>query len=164
VARAFEEAMREEDVPTEQSPAEQEARLPFADADESRSRRAPASAGQEPRPPVGLIWPIRERSMFRALARGRRRRRGDVMVSCAVVAPMTEPPRVAYAVGRPVGGAVVRNRVRRRLRAATRVHAAALSPGHAYLVHARPGAAGCSYRDLEAALEGALCALQEETR
>jgi ribonuclease P protein component len=84
------------------------------------------------------------------------------MVSCAVVGPATDPPRVAYAVGRPVGGAVVRNRVRRRLRAATRAHAAALSPGHAYLVHAAPGAAGRSYADMSADLELALCALREE--
>jgi len=163
VARAFEEAMREEDVPTEQPPAEQEARLPSADADEGGPRGAPAPAGQGPRPPVGLIWPIRERSMFRALARGRRRRRGDVMVSCAVVGPATDPPRVASAVGRRVGGAVVRNRVRRRLRAATRAHAAVLAPGLAYLVHAAPGAAGASYADLDADLRNALCALREET-
>lgn len=86
------------------------------------------------------------------------------MVSCAVVGLATEPPRVAYAVGRPVGGAVVRNRVRRRLRAATRAHAAVLVPGHAYLVHAAPGAAGRSYADLHAALERALCALREDTQ
>ena len=55
------------------------------------------------------------------------------MVTCAVVGPGSEPPRVAYAVGRGVGGAVVRNRVRRRLRAATRAHAAEFVPGHAYL-------------------------------
>jgi len=84
------------------------------------------------------------------------------MVSCTVVGPATEPPRVAYAVGRPVGGAVVRNRVRRRLRASTRAHAAVLTPGHAYLVHAAPGAATSSYGELEAALEGALCALRED--
>jgi len=85
------------------------------------------------------------------------------MVSCAVVGPATEPPRVAYAVGRPVGGAVVRNRVRRRLRAATRAHAAVLAPGHAYLVHAAAGAAGRSYADLDAALASAFCALREDT-
>jgi ribonuclease P protein component len=101
--------------------------------------------------------------MFRALARGRRRRRGDVMVTCALVGPVTDPPRVAYAVGRPVGGAVVRNRVRRRLRAATRAHAAVLTPGHAYLVHAAPGAAGATYAELDAALEQVFCALREDT-
>ena len=42
-------------------------------------------------------------------------------------------PRVAYAVGRRVGNAVVRNRVRRRLRAAVRAHADALDPHASYL-------------------------------
>ena len=46
------------------------------------------------------------------------------------------PARVAYAVGSGVGGAVARNRVRRRLRAAVRVHADALRGGDAYLVAA----------------------------
>lgn len=42
-------------------------------------------------------------------------------------------PRVAYAVSRRVGGAVARNRVRRRLRAAVRAHADALDPSGSYL-------------------------------
>ena len=42
-------------------------------------------------------------------------------------------PRVAYAVSRRVGGAVERNRVRRRLRAAVRAHADALDPRASYL-------------------------------
>ena len=68
------------------------------------------------------------------------------MVACAVVGPCSEPPRVAYAVGRGVGGAVVRNRVRRRLRAATRAHADELVPGRAYLVSTAPAAAASSVR------------------
>jgi ribonuclease P protein component len=161
VARASEEAMREEDVPTEQPPAEQEARLPPADADEGRPGGPPSAPDQGPFPPVGLIWPIRERSTFRALAQGRRRRRGDVMVSCAVVGTRGEPPRVAYAIGSRVGGAVVRNRVRRRLREATRAHAEVLEPGHAYLVSATPTAARASYADLATSLHGVLRALRE---
>ena len=83
------------------------------------------------------------------------------MVSCVAVAPGGEPPRVAYAIGSRVGGAVARNRVRRRLRAATRSHAAVLEPGHAYLVGATPAAAGASYTDLSTALHDALYALRE---
>jgi ribonuclease P protein component len=161
MVRAFEEAMREEDVPTEQPQAEQEARLPPADELEGRPVAAAPAPGQGPLAPVGLIWPIRDRSTFRALARGRRRRRGDVMVSCVVV-PGGEPPRVAYAIGSRVGGAVVRNRVRRRLRAATRSHAAALEPGHAYLVGATPAAATAPYAELSASLDEALRALRED--
>ena len=48
----------------------------------------------------------------------------------------TDPPRVAYATGRAVGAAVVRNRVRRRLRAAVRDQAPLLRPGRAYLIRA----------------------------
>ncbi len=84
------------------------------------------------------------------------------MVTCAVVGPGSEPPRVAYAVGRGVGGAVVRNRVRRRLRAATRAHAAEFLPGHAYLVGAGRAAASTSYAALSVSLHDAVRALGEE--
>ena len=84
------------------------------------------------------------------------------MVSCVAVGPGGEPPRVAYAIGGRVGGAVVRNRVRRRLRAATRSHAPALEPGHAYLVGASPAAADASYADLAGSLHDALRALRED--
>lgn len=63
-----------------------------------------------------------------------------------------DPPRVAYSVGRSVGNAVTRNRVRRRLRAAVRHHGARLSPGSAYLVGATNRAVDATYRDIEDAL------------
>ena len=58
------------------------------------------------------------------------------------------PPRVAFVVGRRVGGAVARNRVRRRLRAVVRAESSALVPAHVYLVGAGPAAATTSYREL----------------
>jgi ribonuclease P protein component len=69
--------------------------------------------------------------------------------------------RVAYSVGRKVGGAVVRNRVRRRLRAAVRELDALLVPGAAYLVSAGPAAAVVRYQELVAHLGDALAALAE---
>ena len=84
------------------------------------------------------------------------------MVTSAEVAPRSEPPRVAYAIGRGVGGAVVRNRVRRRLRAAARAHCAELVPGRAYLVSASGAAAASSYDELAASLHDALRALRED--
>jgi ribonuclease P protein component len=63
--------------------------------------------------------------------------------------PAIVPPRVAYSVGRAVGGAVVRNRVRRRLRAA--VAAVAESPllPHGWLlVGARPNASERTFEEL----------------
>jgi ribonuclease P protein component len=85
------------------------------------------------------------------------------MVTCATVGPPSEPPRVAYAVGRRAGGAVVRNRIRRRLRAATRAHADELAPGRAYLVSMVGAPAKSSYDELATSLHAALRALREET-
>lgn len=67
-----------------------------------------------------------------------------------------EPPRVAFSVGRSVGGAVTRNRVRRQLRAALRENAASLDAGAGYLVRATPNAARSSYGDLSATLSAIL--------
>ena len=70
--------------------------------------------------------------------------------------PETEPARVAYAVGRNVGPAVVRNRVRRRLRAAVVEHREQLQPGHGYLLRARPGAASNTYGEIDDAVSALL--------
>jgi ribonuclease P protein component len=65
-------------------------------------------------------------------------------------------PQVAYAVGRGVGNAVTRNRVRRRLRAAVRAESAVVRPDSAYLVGTTPAGADASYEELRAALAEAL--------
>jgi len=73
------------------------------------------------------------------------------------------PPRVAYSVSRRVGAAVVRNRVRRRLRAILAEIArptGQLPPGPgAYLVSVRPEAARATYGELDEAVRGALARL-----
>jgi ribonuclease P protein component len=155
--------MREENVSAEQPQAKQEARFPPADAVKGRASGVAPSPDQGPLPPLGLIWPIRERSSFRALATGRRRRRGVVMVTSAVVGSPSDPPRVAYAVGRKAGGAVARNQVRRRLRAAARAHVADLEPGRAYLVGVVGAPEPRTYAALSDALHAALRALREES-
>jgi ribonuclease P protein component len=62
------------------------------------------------------------------------------------------PPRVAYAVGRKVGGAVTRNRVRRRLRASVARYRSHLRPGAAYLFGAGREAATAPFAELEVAV------------
>jgi ribonuclease P protein component len=62
------------------------------------------------------------------------------------------PPRVAYAIGKRVGPAVVRNRVRRRLRAAALAHRDELRPGGAYLFGAAPAAASAPFAEIDAAM------------
>ncbi|HWE57040.1 MAG TPA: ribonuclease P protein component [Acidimicrobiales bacterium] len=94
------------------------------------------------------MWRVEHRDTFEALRRGRRRRRGPLTVSWVPGDP-AEPPRVAYTIGRRVGSAVVRNRLRRRLRMLMRQLATDLRPG-AYLVGASPEAARLTYTQLEA--------------
>jgi ribonuclease P protein component len=71
-------------------------------------------------------------------------------------------PHVAYAVGRRVGIAVVRNRVRRRLRAIVSTLGCArpslVHDGY-YLVAVTPAAATMSYQALENDVAGALAGL-----
>jgi ribonuclease P protein component len=63
---------------------------------------------------------------------------------------------VAYAVGRRVGNAVTRNRVRRRLRTALLADRAVVRSDSAYLVGATPAAAGASFAELRDALADCL--------
>jgi ribonuclease P protein component len=90
------------------------------------------------------------------LARGRRRAAGDLEVRAVVLGASEEPPRVAYAVGRSVGNAVTRNRVRRKLRVAAQENLDLLEGGSAYLVRARSGAAMSSSSDLADTLRAIL--------
>jgi ribonuclease P protein component len=62
---------------------------------------------------------------------------------------------VAYSVGRRLGGAVVRNRVRRRLRQIVAERAPHLVSG-AYLIGVAPAAASLSFGDLRSIVGRAL--------
>jgi ribonuclease P protein component len=76
-----------------------------------------------------VIWRIRDRSMFERFRRDGRRYRSGPLWMTVITDPAAAPPRVAYAIGRSLGDAVDRNRVRRRLRALVRAHADALPAG-----------------------------------
>lgn len=104
------------------------------------------------------VWRIRDRRTFAELRRrGRRARSGPITVTWLPGPPGT-PPRVAYAVGRTVGPAVVRNRARRRLRAVVAGLAAELDPG-AYLVAAGPATASLHPEEMTTHVSTALAAL-----
>ncbi len=119
---------------------------------------AGARAARSCRPEL-VVWSVRDRTTFQALRRsGRRVRRGPVTVTWVPGDPDL-PPRVAFAIGRKAGGAVVRNRIRRRLRAITRELESQLQPG-AYLVGAGGEAGSMSYGELKATVCEALGALE----
>jgi ribonuclease P protein component len=139
--------MREAHVPTQQPPPQQEARLPPPHVDPRGSCAAEESATEGPRPALRLIWRVRGPRAFRAFTSARRFRRGPLVLTCCAAAE-AGPPRVAYAIGRRTGGAVVRNRIRRRLRHVAMDHAAQLLPNYQYLVGAGSDALALSPAEL----------------
>ena len=152
--------MSEAHVSAQQPQTGQAARIPTPDVDARGPGDRAGAAAQGPPPPVGLIWRLRDRATFAALRRsGCRVTQGAITVTWLPGNP-TEPPRVAYAVGRAVGPAVVRNRIRRRLRAIAGESGSVLRPG-AYLIRAAPTAATQSYGELSATVSTALRALPD---
>lgn len=67
-----------------------------------------------------------------------------------------ETTRFGFATGRKLGGAVVRNRVRRRLREALRVMAPSFQPGWDVLIIARPALVEADHDALVGALRRVL--------
>lgn len=61
--------------------------------------------------------------------------------------------RFGFSVSKRVGGAVLRNRVRRRLREIVRLRRPALAPGWDVVLIARPPVAQAEFRQIETAVE-----------
>jgi len=140
------EAMGEATVPAEQPASGQAAWVPAPDGDQGGSSHPQVASGQGPRPPVGLIWRVRDRDTFRDLRRARRARCGPLTLAW-LDDGRPPPPRVAFGISRHVGNAVTRNRLRRRLRELAR--RSSLPPG-VWFVTATPGAAAASFPALAA--------------
>jgi ribonuclease P protein component len=169
--RVAEEAQGEAHIPAQQAPAGDTPRVPSPHEHPRRPGDRPGPAPQGAHSSVGLIGRIGDRATFEALRRsGYRARRGATTVVYLPARSPGEPAasrargesrgdvRFAYAVGRRVGPAVVRNRLRRRLRAAVRDldRATGELPSGAYLVSLRPEAAAMSYAELRHDLSRAI--------
>lgn len=104
---------------------------------------------------AAVVGRIRRQVTFRALSRpDGRAQQGPVSVAYSRAPEADRLPLAAYAVGRRHGGAVARNRLRRRLREAVRMAGPGLSEG-AYLVRAEPRAAELGFGELRRAVEAA---------
>ena len=99
----------------------------------------------------------RRRDFIAAVRRGSRSGRklltGHLLVPAAGAAGEDCPPRAGFVVSRAVGIAVVRNRVRRRLRVLVREYLSSLPRGSLLVVRAHPQAATASQADLAAELD-----------
>lgn len=127
-------------LPAKQTKAGEDARVQGPDVHPRWPRRAQGTPAEGPAPPGRMIVgprrtaPISSRRTFEALrASGRRGGSGPVRLRYLADDAGEGACRVAYAIPRRTGGAVVRNRLRRRLRAAVDYLAGEMSPG-AYLI------------------------------
>lgn len=103
------------------------------------------------RKPVGL----RKRAEFVWVQENGRRFRGKLMT--LIVTEREQGARIGYTASRKVGNAVVRNRVRRRLREVVRLHTDRLAPASDHVVIAHTQSADADYRSLQIEL---LCLLE----
>jgi len=88
----------------------------------------------------------------------------DQPASAAGAASATPPARAGFVVSKAVGGAVARNRVRRRLRHLVRERLDQLPAGSALVVRALPAATRRAYAELGLDLDGAIAAARSGRR
>ncbi len=164
---------REENFPTKCAPALEASRLSPAHGEQGRPPDAGESPTSRTHEAIRLIEPLRSRASFAALSKNGRRRHGrwcwvryaplpQVTTSVSdgkpAAAAEQELPQIGYAIGRKVGNAVVRNRIRRRLRAIVHAEAPFLPPG-IYLIGVKSDqAASISYEMLQQDLRTTLAA------
>ena len=109
---------------------------------------------------------LRRSNDFTAAFRGGGRAgRGMVVAHFLSDAPArASTPRAGFVVSKAVGGAVVRNRVKRRLRDLMRSRLAELPAGASVVVRALPAAADVPYSTLATDLDSALAAARTPRR
>jgi ribonuclease P protein component len=98
---------------------------------------------------------MRRRADFTVAVRHGSRAGRSLLTGHLLVRPgrEAEPPLAGFVVGRPVGGAVVRNRVRRRLRPLVCRYLPSLPGGSLLVVRAHPPAAAARQAELAAELD-----------
>jgi ribonuclease P protein component len=105
------------------------------------------------------------RKDFLAAARARKAVMPGLVLQMRRRAEADGPARVGYTASRKVGNAVIRNRARRRLRAAVNdVLAGRAAPGHDYVLIARAATAGRPYDALLNDLSVALDRIEKKSR
>lgn len=109
-----------------------------------------------------MIQPIRERAAFRRLAADGTRIRRSALWCTWCPDPDSTATYVAFALGRALGPAVARNRLRRRLRALLReIDATSPLPIGALLIGAHPRAIELTFDQLRSELTAMITELRE---
>ena len=118
-------------------------------------------------PATSLRFPRKARlvrkSEFDEVYRGGKRRSGSHFT--VFVRASGQPNcRFGFSIKRALGGAVVRNRIRRRLREAVRLHLEEISPGWDIVIHPKSNVAAARFAELTAELLKLLPSRKEEKR
>ncbi len=157
-------------VPAEQPPPSQGARLPPADAHPRRPLDPVLASPEGPQEPRSLRLSaegvlsaenrLRSADDFRHAVRRGQRAGGPVLV-VHLVRPNVDkatsgPTRVGFVVAKSVGPAVVRNRVKRRLRHLMRDRLTAVPDGSLLVIRALPAAADAEFGELAGELDRCL--------
>jgi ribonuclease P protein component len=102
---------------------------------------------------VGLSFPrtrrLTRRTEFEQVKKNGRTQRGSLLNLTALRVAKVAGFRAGFVTSRRVGSAVVRNRVRRRLREIARKHQKEIIGGVWIVTVARPGSATATYRQME---------------
>jgi ribonuclease P protein component len=103
---------------------------------------------------------LKTRAAFRAVASGKRVSRPGFVLQALRKAERDDPPRFGFTVTKKIGNAVVRNRIRRRLREAVRLAGAAeAESGTDYVLVGRRAALSLEFDRLVADLLSGITAL-----
>ena len=151
----------EADLPAQEAPSREGTRFPRPDEDHRGTSRAGRSAGSGSQAadgltndrgthPPRLVMLSRPQDFAAFQARGTSR--SHTYLAARFLRTDLETTRFGLATGRKLGGAVVRNRVRRRLREALRVMAPSFQPGWDVLIIARPAVVEADHDALVGAL------------
>lgn len=167
-AKLNEETARthEEDVSAQEARAQARAWLHGPHGHEGRTPRARSSSGQGAQAAHRLtadaalermpaLPTLRRRADFEAIGRQGTARSTPLLVLRWMRSDRSET-RIGMSTPRTLGGAVQRNRVRRRLRELIRERLGRIGPGWDLLLIARPAAANASYAELGAAIDALL--------
>src|SRR5947208_16297903 len=152
IARRLDEA----DLPAQEAPPRQGTRLPRPDENDGRTPRPGGAPGPRSQAPVGLTTGRGPRPRLEMLSRPQDfaalQERGAIrshpLLATRVLRTDLGSTRFGLATSRALGSAVVRNRVRRRLREVLRSMAPQLRPGWDVLVIARPGLVTADHRTM----------------
>lgn len=164
--------INEANVSAEQQASQKNARISSTDEHAGRPPDIEAKAGKRPQalddhgsPEAALLnrrrrrFPrsrrIRKRSEYLQLQRRGQRRTSDSFVVITRPRPVGES-RLGITASRRVGGAVVRNRVKRLVREFFRLNYEGVGPTRDVLIIARPNATTLSYDELSTELRGVL--------